>query len=51
MVMIWTLLGALFAALGTALWQRNKKIWGGFFGLIGGLLFMLGAVAWVSFHP
>jgi hypothetical protein len=51
MVMIWTLLGALFVALGTALWHRSKKIWGSLFGVLGGLLLILGAAAWLSFHP
>ena len=51
MVMIWSLIGALLAAVGIILFRRQRKLVGTLFIIIGGSLVILGVIALLSFHP
>jgi hypothetical protein len=51
MVIIWTLFGAVLAITGVTLFRCKQRIAGGVLAVIGGLLVILGIIAWMSFHP
>jgi hypothetical protein len=51
MVMVWSLFGLALAIFGVFLYRRGRKAAGGVLVIVGGLLFVLGVIALLSFHP